>query len=78
MKRIATILLIIVLSSCVTVRVGMDDPDTLINIGFFDIDWWIKVMINSPKEREYENLELKPSTLKVDWNKIILTKYRMK
>lgn len=56
----------------------MDDPDTLIKIGFFDIDWWIKVTINSPKEREYKNLELKPSTLKVDWSRTILIKEKEK
>lgn len=69
MKKLILISLFLV--SCVTIRIGMDDPDSQINIGFFDIDWWIKCTINSPIEYEYKNLELKPDAFKVNWDKTI-------
>ena len=53
-----------VLYSCSTIRVGMDDPDSQINIGFFDDDLWIKWTINSPIEWGYKNIEFKTYVLK--------------
>ena len=65
-------LILFFLCSCITIRIGADDPDSQINIGFFDIDWWIKCTINSPKEWEYKNLEFKTDALKINWHQYVI------
>jgi hypothetical protein len=65
------------LSSCITVRFDMSDPDDRNKVVFYDVDGWVKLIINNPPiEKEYRNMEIKLDRTRIDWGKYDISRIK--
>lgn len=73
--KIFAVFIMMVLTSCVTVRFDMSDPDDRNKVVFYDVDGWVKVIINNqPTAREYRNIEIRRDNTRIDWGRYELPK----
>ena len=73
--KIFAVFIMMVFTSCVTVRFDMSDPDDRNKVVFYDVDGWVKVIINNPPTaREYRNIEIRRDNTRIDWGRYELPK----
>jgi hypothetical protein len=73
--KIFVAFIIMMHTSCVTLRFDTGDPDDRNKVILYDVDFWVKFTINNPPTaREYRNIEIRRDNTRIDWGRYELPK----